>query len=117
MERAIRLFKPEDLDELLTTWESSSRLAHPFFSEEFIEQEKFNIPNVYMPHAETWVLEQDGSVIGFLALIGNEIGGLFVRPDLHGTGAGWALMEKSLRASSGPRSRSLQRQLDRSSIL
>jgi len=95
MELTLRLFAPDDLDALLSTWQSATRLAHPFLTEAFIEQEKFNIPNVYIPNAETWVVEQDGNVIGFLALIGNEIGGLFVRPDLHGTGAGWALMEKA----------------------
>ncbi len=80
---------------MLNTWERANRLAHPFMTDAFIAQERYNIPNVYMPHAETWIIEQDGHVIGFLALIGNEVGGLFVDPAHHGTGAGFALMNKA----------------------
>ena len=80
---------------MLNTWERANRLAHPFMTDAFIAQERYNIPNVYMPHAETWIIDQDGHVIGFLALIGNEVGGLFVDPAHHGTGAGFALMNKA----------------------
>lgn len=80
----------------MVAWESASRIAHPFLTEEFQQQERHNIPNVYMPVAETWVIEQDGQVIGFVALIGNEVGGLFVKSEFHGTGAGRALMDKAV---------------------
>ena len=95
MIRTIRPYAPEDLVPMLNTWERANRLAHPFMTDAFIAQERYNIPNVYMPHAETWIIEQDGHVIGFLALIGNEVGGLFVDPAHHGTGAGFALMNKA----------------------
>ena len=48
-----------------------------------------------MPNAETWVVEQEGIVIGFIALIANEVGAIFVKPEFHGTGAGKALMDKA----------------------
>lgn len=95
--RIIRQYEPEDLNDLLDAWESASNLAHPFLSEEFQKQERYNIPNVYMPVAETWVMEQDGKVTGFVALIGNEVGGLFVHPEFHGTGSGRALMDKAVQ--------------------
>lgn len=93
--RLIRKYKDSDLNAILSSWESATRLAHPFFSEAFIEQERHNIPNVYLPNADTWVIEEDGKVFGFIALIGNEVGAIFVDPEFHGTGAGWALMEKA----------------------
>jgi len=34
-------------------------------------------------------------VIGFIALMGNEVGAIFVKPEFHGTGAGKALMDKA----------------------
>lgn len=80
----------------MAAWESGSNIAHPFLTEEFQEQERHNIPNVYLPVAETWVIEHDGKVIGFVALIGNEVGGLFVKSEFHGTGAGRALMDKAV---------------------
>lgn len=78
----------------MAAWERASSTAHPFLPEAFQQQERRNIPNVYMPVAETWVIEQNGQVIGFVALIGNEVGGLFVKTELLGTGAGRALMDK-----------------------
>lgn len=100
MERIIRKYQEEDLTDVLSSWESASKIAHPFLTKEFLEQERYNIPNVYLPNAETWVVEQEGQVIGFIALIANEVGAIFVKADFHGTGAGKALMDKaqSLRA-------------------
>ena len=91
----IRKYRDSDLDDVLSSWESASELAHPFLSEEFMEQERNNIPNLYLPNAETWVSEYKGKVVGFIALRGNEVGGLFVQPGFHGTGAGRALMDKA----------------------
>lgn len=95
MDRIIRPYADADLEDLLFAWEDATKIAHPFLTEEFLATERHNIPNVYLPNAETWVLEQDGLVIGFIALLGNEIGAIFVRADCHGTGAGRALMDKA----------------------
>jgi putative acetyltransferase len=95
MKRIIRQYEQRDLNDVLSTWENASRIAHPFLSTEFVEQEYYNIQNVYLPNAETWVVEQDERVIGFIALIGNEIGGLFVQPKFHGSGAGKILTDKA----------------------
>lgn len=95
MERTIRQYVDKDLEGVLSSWEAATRLAHPFLTEEFLAQERHNIPNMYLPNADTWVVEQDGTVIGFIALIGNEVGAIFVQPDFHSTGAGRALMDQA----------------------
>jgi putative acetyltransferase len=95
MKRTIRQYKDEDLAEVLASWENASRISHPFLSNEFIEQERYNVPNIYLPNADTWVIEQNGQVIGFIALLGNKVGAVFVQPEFHRTGAGWALMDKA----------------------
>ncbi|WP_325048499.1 GNAT family N-acetyltransferase [Corallincola holothuriorum] len=64
-------------------------------SEEFIQQERHNVEQLYLPNADTWVVLADGNVAGFISLIGNEVGGLFVDPKFHGHGLGRALMEKA----------------------
>ncbi|MDJ1180562.1 GNAT family N-acetyltransferase [Roseofilum sp. BLCC_M91] len=91
----IRNYQTDDLPELLSSWERASKLAHPFLSEEFLLQERKNIPEIYLPNADTWVAEFDGKVVGFIALIGNEIGGLFVQPAYHRRGIGTALIKKA----------------------
>lgn len=95
MDRVIREYQAADLSQVVAAWESGTAVAHPFLKEDFIAQERINISDVYMPNAETWVIEQDGQVIGFIALIDSEVGGLFVLSEHHGTGAGKALMDKA----------------------
>ena len=91
----IRQYKNSDLDEVLFSWETATRLAHPFMTDEFIAQERINTAEIYMPNTDTWVVEIDGTVRGFIALMGNEVGAIFLQPDYHGKGAGKALMDKA----------------------
>lgn len=95
MNFSIRQYMESDLQGVLSSWENASKVAHPFLTEEFIEKERYNIPNLYLPNAETWVIDMDGAVKGFIALIGNEVGAIFVEPELHGEGLGKALMDKA----------------------
>ena len=60
-----------------------------------VELERFNIPNIYLPKAETWVWIADGLVVGFISLLGNEIGAIFVDPEFHRSGIGRALVDRA----------------------
>ena len=62
----IRKYQPADSEDVLNVWARASALAHPFLSQEFLELERHNIPNVYLPKADTWVWEADGHVVGFI---------------------------------------------------
>lgn len=95
MPRTIRPYQPDDLDAVLAAWASASAVGHPFLSDDFMAQERQNMTTRYLPNAETWVITEDGQVIGFISLLGNEVGGLFVHADYHGTGAGRALLDKA----------------------
>ena len=88
----IRPYTDEDLSELLDVWYGASLIAHSFLSEEFFETERRQIAELWLPRAETMVYETDGRVVGFLALMGNKVGGIFVDPDYQGRGIGRALM-------------------------
>jgi putative acetyltransferase len=91
----IRQYKNSDLDAVLSSWEAATRLAHPFMTDAFITQERINITEIYMPNTDTWVAESDGQVKGFIALMGNEVGAIFLQPEYHGQGLGKALMDKA----------------------
>ena len=91
----IRQYENSDLDAVLSSWEVATRLAHPFMSDEFIAQERKNVAEIYMPNTDTWVAEIDGNVEGFIALMGNEVGAIFLQPEYHGKGVGKALMDKA----------------------
>ncbi|USG59531.1 GNAT family N-acetyltransferase [Sneathiella marina] len=89
----IRHFKPEDTDNLINIWRMANAIAHPFLPTAFVKRVENDMRSLYLPNAETWVLENNGTNIGFTALIGNEIGGLFLNPAFHGQGFGRALVD------------------------
>lgn len=89
----IRKYEGKDLNALLNAWYSASKVAHPFLDEDFLAQERRAIADVYLPNAETWVFELEGVVVGFISLIGNEVGGIFVDANHHSQGIGRALID------------------------
>jgi putative acetyltransferase len=91
----IRQYKESDLEAVLSSWENATRLAHPFMTNEFLAQERINTAEIYLPNTDTWVIEIDDEVVGFIALMGNEVGAIFLQPEHHGKGAGKALMDKA----------------------
>lgn len=97
----IRPYHSGDTDDLIAIWEKANALAHPFLPEAFIAQVAKDMRDIYLPTAETWVLEDAGQAIGFIALIGNEIGGLFLDPLQHGNGFGRAMVDHAV-ALKGP---------------
>ncbi len=89
----IRKYQPSDIDAIVEVWLNASEVAHPFLSETFLEQEEKNIRERYLPKTETWVFEDDHRVIGFISMLGNEVGALFLEPAFHGQGIGKAMMD------------------------
>ncbi len=89
----IRKYQPADLDDYMTTWESASAVAHPFLTDAFQAKTRSDIINVFLPITENWVWDADGRVVGFVSMMGNEIGGLFVRPERQRQGIGRALVD------------------------
>ena len=91
----IRPYSDGDIDELLDVWHRASLLAHPFLTKDFLTAERGQIADHWMAIADTTVYASDGRVVGFLSLIGNEVGAIFVDPDQHGRGIGRALMDNA----------------------
>ncbi len=88
----IRPYIPADCEPLLDVWARAAARAHAFLPPSFLEAERVNIPQVYLPIAETWVWEADGRVVAFMSLLGNEVGALFVDPGFQRRGIGRALI-------------------------
>lgn len=89
----IKEYTTSNTDELISIWEKANALAHPFLAPNFVAFVKDAMRNMYLPNAETWVIEKNGDPIGFVAMIGNEIGGLFLDPAYHGLGYGRAMVD------------------------
>ncbi|CDX01440.1 Acetyltransferase, GNAT [Desulfitobacterium hafniense] len=91
----IRKFEPKDRDSIVEIWYKASIIAHDFIPKEIWEAEKTTIRDQYLPLAETWVAEEEGKVIGFISLLDQYIGGLFVEPSQQGKGAGTQLIQRA----------------------
>ncbi|MEX1662141.1 GNAT family N-acetyltransferase [Thioclava sp. 15-R06ZXC-3] len=97
----MREYKTADTDALITIWDNAEPLAHPFLSDEVRDQVRRDTTNIYLPNAETWVLECGGAPVGFIAMIGTEIGGLFLDPSHQGKGMGRRMVDHIV-AIKGP---------------
>ncbi|SNS89172.1 GNAT family N-acetyltransferase [Antarctobacter heliothermus] len=97
----MRKYKTDDIDALITIWDTAEPLAHPFLSDEIRRQVRKDMRNIYLPNADTWVLEHDGVPVGFIAMIGTEIGGLFLAPTHQGKGMGRHMVDHIV-AIKGP---------------
>ncbi len=82
----IRKHTPEDLEQILTIWYESSTLAHPFLEMSYVEKVKDDMRNLYVPNSDTWVYIKKNTLVGFISMMGNEIGGLFVLPNNQSKG-------------------------------
>jgi putative acetyltransferase len=89
----IRKYEEKDVEDLLEVWYKSSSLAHPFLETSFMEKEKKNIREIYIPNTKTWVFASQDRLDGFISMMGNEVGAIFVRPEKHGLGIGKNLMD------------------------
>lgn len=92
----IRPYVASDKDAVLSIWRAASARAHPFLSPDLTDQAEAMIRDVFLDIAETWIAAECGRPAGFAALLGDEVGGLFVHPACQGRGHGRALLDHAL---------------------
>jgi len=91
----IRPYIDYDLEAVLDVWYRASLEAHSFLPQGFFETERGLLAEQFLPQSETVVCEFGGSVVGFLSLVDNEVGGIFVDPDHRRQGIGRVLMDEA----------------------
>lgn len=93
---AIRAYRPEDQARLSAIWFAASSQAHAFLGVDCLNRQRQLIEETYLAAAETWVACRDGRPLGFIGLLDDFIGGLFVDPAEQGLGVGRALVAHAL---------------------
>ena len=88
----IRKYNEIEIPTLVDIWEQASRIAHPFLNDEFTQMVKKAMREMYLPNSDTWVYEESNTIIGFISMAENEIGGLFVNPKNHSNGIGTSIV-------------------------
>lgn len=88
----IRPYNEKDTEQVIDIWYTAQSLAHPFLSEDFLKMVQDMMLNKFLPNSKTWIFEEEGTILGFISMMGNEIGGLFVHPSKHSKGIGTQLV-------------------------
>jgi len=90
----IRIAQPEERDDLEALQRRAS-LALPDYREQLeANPDAIHLPPAQVANGQVLVAELDGRVAGFAALVGGELDGLFVEPDLWRQGVGKALVDE-----------------------
>lgn len=82
-----------DLEALSQIWFDASVEAHAFLGEERLAEQRELIETLYLPSAESYVAYDEMGALGFISLLGDFIGELFVLPKAQGAGVGHALVD------------------------
>ena len=84
---------PEEHEELeALQWRASFEL--PEYREQLMANpDAIHLPPAQIANEQVIVAERDGQIAGFAAVVGGELDGLFVEPDLWGLGIGKALAD------------------------
>jgi GNAT superfamily N-acetyltransferase len=89
----LRLARPEELEELEELQRRAS-LELPEYRDQLIANpDAIYLPAGQIANGQVIVAELDGKIAGFAAVVGGELDGLFVEPDLWGRGIGRALVD------------------------
>jgi GNAT superfamily N-acetyltransferase len=89
----LRLAKPEEHDELEELQRRAS-LELPEYRDQLIANpDAIYLPEGQIANGQVIVAEIGGDIVGFAAVVGGELDGLFVEPDLWGGGIGRLLVD------------------------
>ncbi|MCE8013554.1 GNAT family N-acetyltransferase [Billgrantia desiderata] len=92
----IRPATTEDIPQLVDIWLRASLLAHDFIPAGFWHERAEDMASLYLPGAETYVLEAAGRAVGFAALNDDHLEALFIDPELQSFGHGTHLMAHAM---------------------
>ena len=91
--RLARADEHEDLEDL----QRRASLALPEYREQLeANPDAVHLPPAQIANEQVTVAELDGRVAGFAAVVGGELDGLFVEPELWGQGIGRALTDAAV---------------------
>ncbi|MFF3924065.1 N-acetyltransferase [Paenibacillus lactis] len=89
----IRLMTDNDMDSVIGIWLAASKEAHHFIPQEYWESKEKDMRTVYLPMADTYVLEDGAGTVGFISTVQHALAALFVHPREQGKGYGRALLQ------------------------
>ena len=90
---SLRLARPDERDELEELQRRASLELPDYRQQLLAEPDAIHLPPAQIANGQVIVAELNGEIAGFAAVVGGELDGLFVEPDLWGRGIGRALID------------------------
>jgi GNAT superfamily N-acetyltransferase len=90
---SLRLARPDERDELEELQRRASLELPDYRQQLLAEPDAIHLPPAQIANGQVIVAEFNGEIAGFAAVVGGELDGLFVEPDLWGRGIGRALID------------------------
>jgi len=91
----IRLAEPDEREELEELQRRASMALPDYRAQLEANPDAIHLPPAQIANGQVLVAELDGRVAGFAAVVGGELDGLFVEPDLWRSGVGKALVDEA----------------------
>ena len=97
----LRAYAEPDRDACLAIWRAASETGHPFLTRAELDADQLLVRDIYLSKAAITLACDGAGPVGFIALIDDFIGGLFVQPGRHRQGVGRLLVAAALQ-QAGP---------------
>jgi GNAT superfamily N-acetyltransferase len=94
---ALRLARPEEHEVLEDLQRRASLELREYREQLLTNPDAVHLPPAQIANGQVMVAELDGHIAGFVAVVGGELDGLFVEPDLWGRGIGKELVDVATR--------------------
>lgn len=85
----------DDINVVVDIWYKASIQAHSFIPKKYWEDNKNLMKNKYLPMSDVYLAVIGKVVLGFIALVNNNLAAVFVEPTMQGEGIGSLLLDYS----------------------
>ena len=88
----IRENEEAEMNRLIEIWYHGSLIAHDFIDKDYWKSQQTEMKEKYLPMSETYVINNESEVVGFISMVDNYLAALFIDVKHQGEGYGKRLL-------------------------
>lgn len=89
----IRKYRENEIEDIVELWYEVSIKAHDFISDDYWEAGKVEMKEKYIPISDTYVIEDDEKIIGFISMVQDYLAAIFINISYQNKGYGKRLLD------------------------